>query len=78
MLDGISSSRPGEWTGLRGGQWPCSYEVTTWSMGLVGRLENKSTDHQKALRRSHLGSGPSRGGPGEIIAVRLSLTIYTT
>ena len=30
----------------------------------------------RALRRSHYGSGPSRGGPGGIIAVPLSLTVY--
>ena len=30
----------------------------------------------RALRRSHYGSGPSRGGPGEIIAVPFSLTAY--
>ena len=31
----------------------------------------------KALGQSHLGSGPSRGSPGEIIAVRLLLVANT-
>ena len=33
MLSGISSSRPGERTGLREGLWPSSYEVTAHPVG---------------------------------------------
>ena len=35
-----------------------------------------SRQDQGALRRPHYGSGPSRGGPEEIIAVSLLLTVY--
>ena len=45
-----------------------------WAWWADSRTSRQIT--KKALRRSHLGSGPSRGGPGGIIGVPFSLTIY--
>ena len=46
-----------------------------WAWWAASRTSRQIT--RRALRRSHYGSGPSRGGPGVIIAVPLSLTTYT-
>ena len=51
----------------------CSSDRWTW--WAASRTSRQIT--KKALRRSHYGSGPSRGGPGGIIAVPLSLTAYS-
>ena len=51
MLNGVSSTRPRERTGLRGrpnGQAPMRYTLT-WSVGLVCRLKNESTDHFEGI-----------------------------
>ena len=44
MLDGISSNRPGERTGLRGGLWPCSYQVTAHPIGGLGGPHREQVD----------------------------------
>ena len=45
--------------------------------GLAGSSRELFDRSHRALRWSHHGSGPSRGGPEEIIAVPLLLAIYT-
>ena len=57
--------RPGERTGLRRGPWPSSYEVTARLAGGLRWAAPRSSRQitSKALRRSHFGSGSTRGGP---------------
>ena len=68
-------SRQDDHLGIR----PClCHEVTAHLVG--GRVgpprERGRQITSEALRRSHYGSDPSRGGPGKIIAVPFSLTVY--
>ena len=47
MLDGISSSRPGEWTGLRGDLWPSSYQVTAHPIGALSGPPREQVDRSQ-------------------------------
>ena len=47
MLDGISSSRPGERTGLREGLWPSSYQVTAHPIGGLSGPPREQVDRSQ-------------------------------
>ena len=88
MFHSVSSSSPLRWASVDGrqnhlrdvarGSVILGIAILTGTSSLFGWAASRTSRQitRRALRRSHLGSGPSLGGPGVIIAVPLSLTIY--